>query len=137
MVGPFLATAEPGSEVAQLGLFPVISSEGPDPHCLSPPLNLETACYRVEPGGRSMARSNLRRSVVPDRLSSGRKLTCPHVSHTVRSIPELRTVTVDGWSHPVRATLTLLVNIWIASLGVQTDMVAHPRRAHHESRDSL
>lgn len=99
--------------------------------------NLELARYRIDSGVRSMARSNLRRSVVPDRLSRDRKLTCPHVSHTVRSIPELRTVTVDGWSHPVRATLTLLVNIWIASLGVQTDMFACPRRAHHESRDSL
>lgn len=84
-----------------------------------------------------MARSNLRRSVVPDRLSSGRKLTYPHVSHTVRSIPELRTFTVDGWSHSVRGALALLVNIWIASLNVQTEMLAHPGQAHHESRDSL
>lgn len=38
MVGPFLATTEPGAEVAQPPVLPVISSGGPDPHCPGPPL---------------------------------------------------------------------------------------------------
>lgn len=116
----------------------VISSGGPEPPSLRVlHSNLEAICYRIDFGGRSMARSNMRRSAVPDRLSSGRKLTCPHVSHTVRSMPELRTVTVVGWPHPVRATLTLLVNIWIASLGEQIYIFANPGRADHEAGDSL
>lgn len=37
-------------------------------------------------------------------------LTCPHASHTVRSIPEFWTVTTDSCVHPARTRLPLLVN---------------------------
>lgn len=43
-------------------------------------------------------------------------LTRPQVSHTVRSMPALRTMMVVGWSQCALRDLALLANIWKASL---------------------